>query len=194
MSLETNFTITAACSCNNFTFTETTGDYNVSSNPTGWGAPNIAHTDVDASTLTVTFPSGTTASIDLLADINAGKGFTKEITLSDLGLEPADILEPGVWKFTWANVDDDTATTYSTDVEIFVWCSYKKCLKTKLLGYTESSCCGACADKAHEEISRIQVLLSALEEAASCKDAARFTKIAAKLDVLCGTSSDCGCS
>ena len=40
---------------------DSTGDYNAITNPTGWGAPNAAHTNVDVTSvrLTVTNPSGT---------------------------------------------------------------------------------------------------------------------------------------
>ena len=35
-----NFTIVESANGEYFTFTDTTGDYNVTTNPTGWGSPN----------------------------------------------------------------------------------------------------------------------------------------------------------
>ena len=194
MSLELSFTITPDCGCNKFTFTETTGVYADPANLTGWGAPNLEVADIDTASIDITDPAGEEYRLDVLADLQASGDFSKTITVSDVGLEVNQILPGGQWKFVFSVTDTDTNITINTEVVIFLWCSYKECLKNKVIALKKDSCCGKCQEAAKAEIQRIRHLLISLEYAAECKDIVRFNEFAAALDKICSTDSKCGCS
>lgn len=73
MALETKFIMSLRKDGQNIKFSDTAGDYNASTNPTGWGAPNPAKGDVIAASLVLYAPNSdfsvgdTTATVDVLA-------------------------------------------------------------------------------------------------------------------------------
>lgn len=87
---------------------DSTGDYNAITNPTGWGAPNAAHTNVDVTSvrLTVTNPSGTifTDSVPPNSLYNTtfwtSTARAYEITADVSNIFTTNpIIADGVWKF-----------------------------------------------------------------------------------------------
>lgn len=53
MALVPIASITQASNCQSITLTDITGDYDVTTNPTGWGAPNPATTDCSSIVITI---------------------------------------------------------------------------------------------------------------------------------------------
>lgn len=193
MALVLDYTVSIPCTCQSIIFTDTTGAYDAGSNAGGWGAPNIANGDVTIATLKITFPDTTEQTISVLTEVNAGIGFEKTIAITDLeGFSTDSLFPAGKYTFEF-KVTTDSVTYYSTEVEMFSWCSYSECYKNLLIGYTGSDCCDGCQDAAKEKITKVAVLLESLKAAADCLDEARFNSISAKLQTLCKTTSDCGC-
>lgn len=90
---------------------DSTGDYNAITNPTGWGAPNAAHTNVDVTSvrLTVTNPSGTifTDSVPPNSLYNTtfwtSTARAYEITADVTNIFTTNpVIADGVWKFVVA--------------------------------------------------------------------------------------------
>ena len=59
MALELLATSPTQTGCFGFTFTDTTGVYNVTTNPGGYGTPNMDSTDVNTATISVYAPGST---------------------------------------------------------------------------------------------------------------------------------------
>jgi hypothetical protein len=87
---------------------DSTGDYNAITNPTGWGAPNPAHTNVDVTSvrLTVTNPSGTIFADNLPPNSLYNTTFwtstsrAYEITVDTTNIFTTNpVIADGIWKF-----------------------------------------------------------------------------------------------
>lgn len=59
MALELQATSPTQTGCLGLTFTDTTGIYNVTTNPGGYGVPNLRHTDVTEATISIYTPNST---------------------------------------------------------------------------------------------------------------------------------------
>lgn len=103
-----NFTIVEAANAEYFTFTDTTGDYNVTTNPTGWGAPNYTK-DL------VTNPIRLVVGFD---SVNYYYEFTSLTDLASMELTPAllgmsgDVFDDGIYDFS-LQIDPGDTTVWS---------------------------------------------------------------------------------
>ncbi len=91
-----------------------TGDYDVVSNDTGWGAPNSLRADLSDSDVVVTPPGATAlASFDLGAFMTSASELSKDITTDLDGLDTS--LSDGIWKFvfTLAGITQTSYTLYA---------------------------------------------------------------------------------
>lgn len=57
MAFELKYSFCESCDCKTGVFNDTTGVYDVNTNPTGYGAPNVASADITSATIVVTPPS-----------------------------------------------------------------------------------------------------------------------------------------
>lgn len=85
MALSISREVCVNCSLKLFTVTDTTGVYDAISNPTGWGSPNPATSDVQASYITVTMSDGTIYTIDCFPTLPNTSGTTFSVTSEDIG-------------------------------------------------------------------------------------------------------------
>lgn len=96
MALKMNFTVVESANAEYFTFTDTTGDYNVTTNPEGWGAPNYTK-DL------VTNPVRLVVGFD---SVNYYYVFSSLTDLASIELTPAllgmsgDVFEDGIYDFS----------------------------------------------------------------------------------------------
>lgn len=123
MALKLTFTIEESANGEYFTFTDTTGDYNVTTNPTGWGSPNIARSALTPMRLVVSYSVAgvpkssyytftTTTEADIIA-LQAG-----------IDIEPGDLTNDLMTDTTYTDnvyyfkvqlyLDADWKDTYST--------------------------------------------------------------------------------
>lgn len=66
MALELNFTVSDTTNAAYISIIDSTGDYNASTNPTGWGVPNATKASVTVSSVDITLPNETTPiTVDL---------------------------------------------------------------------------------------------------------------------------------
>jgi len=106
------------------TLVDNTGAYDAGTNPTGWGAPNMALADVDYAVLTITAPDATVYTIDILVDLGityATDDLIFNVTADLLGGTLGDTLADGIWTVLY-QVSDDTGVT-TTDLTVAV-CTY----------------------------------------------------------------------
>ena len=88
-----------AADCLSFTVEDTTGQYNATTNPTGYDAPNIDIADVTAAVIDVTkYGTSTTYSINASPTFpTLTAGTTVTIANTDLGLTATDVIPDGVY-------------------------------------------------------------------------------------------------
>lgn len=87
MALSLSFSTTERIDNKVITITDTSGIYHAVTNPTGWGAPNTAVTDIDGVAVTLTLIIQITTSdgtITLYDPINLFTGFGPFVTVNDL--------------------------------------------------------------------------------------------------------------
>lgn len=100
MALNVKFTINESVNGKYLTFTDITGDYNVTTNQGGWGAPNTTRLAVTQFKIQLTRNSVITTYIlpsvtePKITDLQSGI----QITPADLGLD-GDVFEDGIYSF-----------------------------------------------------------------------------------------------
>ena len=139
--------------CNLFQFVDTTGLYNASTNPTGYGGFNgvLDPFDFDTYTLSVWYPGSDITSTpnytyNLLTLPNpvpdAEDHYTWDITAAMMGVS---VIKSGVWNFTATGVKD--GLTYIVDVQCIFTNDIKEKLDNKLLDYDPTcECKSGCED------------------------------------------------
>jgi hypothetical protein len=151
MALTLKFTVENGDDCKSIIFTETTGAYNVTTNPTGWGTPNATIAQVTEATLTI--ENLTTAVIydDITITPNSTNSSTT-ITTQDLevgGVSIGDITLPdGLYEFTYTVIAN--TVTYEQVVKSLFLC--ESCCKIKKLAADVDINCGCCNDDCAKEL------------------------------------------
>ena len=123
-----------------FKFSDVTGVYNVTTNPTGYGAPNIAVSDFNGCTIVVTFPDGvTTVSLNPFPTMpSSDPTDVFEITAEDLGV---DSLVPGVYTFDYNLTSSLSEDGYTVSKKILYYWPVQCCIskKVKSMSFITSS-------------------------------------------------------
>jgi hypothetical protein len=102
MSVYIDFNIRESDNARELLFNETTGAYNASTNPGGWGSPNDAVGTATTVELKVTPPGGTETTLDLSASYPTADSTTDfAIRTQDLGLETDAKFADGEWLFVY---------------------------------------------------------------------------------------------
>ena len=108
-----NFTIVESANGEYFTFTDTTGNYNVTTNPTGWGTPNYNRSDLYPMRLVVSYTVSEVAKTSYYT-------FTTTTEADVIALQAGIDIEP-------SNLTGDTLTgdtfednIYSFKVQLYI--------------------------------------------------------------------------
>lgn len=160
-----------------FIVIDSTGNYNVVSNPTGWGSPNTVRTTAVTPTMNavVVSPSGTSTTVSLLAGNFANDAIRSQNIASSLSLED------GIWTIT-VNYTGFTVNVYTLrDASI-------KCALGKL----------ALGDMSCNDYSELKMLYDKMLQAMECGEYLLAEEIYADIQVAlngCPSSirKSCGC-
>lgn len=191
--------------CTGITITDTTGFYNITTNPGGWNdVSTVYRTDIDtpytqSATITITLNSLPTplATIDVIATIQGAVFPTFDL----YSYAPVDIygnptLTDGSYTITYTIVGSDDIT-YTTDTVVVVYCNVACCV-SKLAVAVADQDCNTCESEAFDTFVLADGILQALNAVAECSGETEFLKLLNKLQRLCGTSTTggcgCGCS
>lgn len=147
MAFKLKFTVENGSDCKSIIFTETTGAYHVSTNPTGWGTPNPTIGLVTSSTLTIQNLT-TLVTYDAITITPSSSNAQTTITTEDLlidGVSIGDITLPdGLYEFTYNIEVSSTRSTYQQVVKSLFLC--ESCCKIKKLATNVDINCGCCND------------------------------------------------
>ncbi len=189
-----DFTICENSTCTEFTFSELTGTYNATTNPTGWGTPNADITDFHSATLEITLPDGTTTySIDLSATTPAFPVDTltsNQVTfdMSNIGGTAGNSIPDGVYTFVYTVQEDPgTGISYTQTITVAFYCQVSCCVYSMFKDLDiECDCC----DDDRKRITDAYLMLKGLIYNANCGNIPQFNSILEELQRLC-TNNNC---
>lgn len=165
--------------------TDTTGAYSAG-NTGGYGSPNDASTDITAATILITFPNGTTQTVDVTSQISAGVVVGNYVFTDVTPTSTAD----GIYSFLYT-VTSSSGTVTSTLYKLFT--GKVRCCLDKLLKQVPDKLCTECeTDAFMERIFLAEGLYASLCAMGGCYQTASITKVLTKLQALCDFE-DCNC-
>ena len=191
--------------CTGITIKDTTGFYNVTTNPGGWNANSTVYRvgpstpNVQSATITITLNSALTPF--LTVDVTEAVQDAIFPTFDLYDYAPTDAysnstLTDGSYTITYTIVDSDDVT-YTTDTTIVVYCNVACCV-SKLAVAVADELCNTCESDAFNTFVLADGILQSLKAVAECSGETEFLKLLNKLQRLCGTSTTggcgCGCS
>lgn len=189
MSVVLSFEICESSSCNSLIFKETTGVFNIFTNPNGWGNPNEETSAATAAVLTIELASGSITTIDLFATgffPTSDPTFEFLINGSDIGY-PEQILDQ-VIKFTYTVTT--ATTTYTQTIYKALYCQVKCCVNKMFLDLDFS--CDCIDDKLNTAL-KAYGMYRGLVSAADCGNITNFNNILSQLNKICSGLSCSSC-
>ena len=163
--------------------------YDVVLNATGWGNPNIEHTDVASAILTVELPNGTILTEDVTAIISAA-----QIDPVDLHIfSPTGTTFPdGIYNIAYVIIDNN-GDTYTTNIYTAIEGTVACCVD-KMFAQLPNKMCDTCNyTEFLNNALQAEALLRAYRCASSCGDTTKANGILEALQTICNWA-DCNCS
>lgn len=159
MALEVKYSFCQECDCKEALFNDTTGVYNVSSNPTGYGAPNVASTAITSAVISIqppsyddpivftfTLSSGTVTAAtrtdtfgvvtNILSLLNTTSFPFVDLEINSIllfGDATKNTLEDGSWTVIYTITDG--VNTWQLNAFNYFICSAKRCRDEKAIGF-----------------------------------------------------------
>jgi hypothetical protein len=183
MAVDVKFSICQSSNCKAINFTEDTGAYHVSTNPTGWGSPNELTSDAVSATLTITGPDGTVyAPINLLALSSFPKSTSSSYSIDATTLSSTmTSFADGFWEMTYAVT---TATTTYTETNTFFFhCQIDACICRMIADLDACDC--NCDTEQVNKVLQAKAFSDALAYAVGCGNLNGANDILASLKKLC---------
>lgn len=169
--------------CTKFEFTDTTGVYNVTTNPGGWeNAATELGTNITAATITLTDPTGTVLPIiNVLTSIPT-------IVVGSFPILPITIATPldGEWQATYSLTS--SGGTKTINFCFYVTCLVRCCIDKlwSIVAVDTNNTCKCTGDQSASELAIFaESLLSALESSTACDNATTRNALLLKLQRLC---------
>ena len=189
-----------------FTLTDSTGTYSVT-NTGGWGAPNIAISDVEYAHLIFTTPAGVLYDIDIIDDlgIDFSTATTADliytITNDMVGGVEGDIIPDGVYTVEYQISDSATwdggGNDYSITLTIMSYYEVQNSVFERIGEIPTYYNCGGCDNPYIKETSTLFMLLQSVITASGYSNTELFEiALEALQDIIEFDSTldeDCGC-
>ena len=168
-------------------FEDETGDYTVTTNEGGYGAPNDVVADVTLAEITITYPNGETQVIDVTNELVAGTP-SNGIPFTDVTLSS---VQDGIYTFLYS-VTSPSGTVTSMISKISL--SSLKCCLDKMWAEVPEEICSSCqSDEYIDKVLFAQGLYNSIIAMGGCGNLTRINNVIEKLQVLCGLSN-CNCN
>lgn len=138
-NLGTSFTITEKLGCSSFDFKDTTGTYNATTNPGGYGTPNAAYADIISTLIKVTLADGTIKEITDF--IPTALNQTKNINAQTLGY--SDQILPQVVTIEYSVYVAGSCRVGYKKTKVLLHCVLRNCIVSKGKSVLVTDC-GSC--------------------------------------------------
>jgi hypothetical protein len=187
------------------TLVDSSGDYHVTDNPGGWGAPNISLSDVDYAHILVETPSGSVYDIDLVADLGidfntiASDELIYNISSDLLGLDTNALLTDGIYTIEYRISTDATwvegaVTNYSINVAVATYFEVQKKVFESIATIPDLYNCSKCCTLQLKDIVTQYMMLQALIAASEYAYLTEFTNILTPLQQITSFDTDLICN
>jgi hypothetical protein len=186
MALELSFSSCLKTKCSKLSVIDTSGVYNVATNPTGWGTPNLLGSAVTVATITITTPGNGVQVVDVLSQIPAT--VTGEFTFTDITLST---YTDGITTIVYSV--GDGVTTYSKSSDILFTCEARSCID-KMWAKNAAAACGNSCELLSlvDDANLAEGLLKSLKSAGACNNETCVDSILSAINQLC-EFNDCNC-
>lgn len=201
MSLQLSFCYTNSSDCKSILFKESTGTYNVDTNPGGWGTPNTDIADIVSAELVITKPDGDEVTITLDSALfpTTNENIIYKISAESLGY--SSTIETGLYniKYKLTKNDDTIVSTNRT----FLYACTMLCQINKILADSVKfqMDCDNCNNGINEDIQNAMLLKTLYEGVCAMSECGTATtKINNALTNLktlinnYDATGDCGCA
>ena len=189
--------------CKTIKFSETTGEYNASSNPGGWGTPNPEVGDVTSTVVAFTLPSGTISTFDSaeLGVLNPFAAFPDDtgtlevsLTMANFGGAATSAFADGVYSITYTVNGNVGVNTYTATVTqtFFLNCQIRCCID-KMFHLASQADCTDCKPEKLNNALEAESYLKAAEFAAACGKLEMAKKHLAKAQWICNNKNCTNC-
>jgi len=204
MGLELKISVTT--SSGNFVFQETTGLYNLTTNPGGWGLPNeelvnVASWKIDVykpDSVTL-LPQATPVPITNPAGYPTGtipNSYT--IAPQAIGYGTGEALPDGVYQFLYTvNVDNPVSgrQTYTITQYVLIYAGVQCCAGKLAVKAANSGCgcsggCGGCGDDA-SDFEKVMLMIEAARYSMQCGSVTAAAKAIVYAQEVCNNCGSC---
>lgn len=176
--LQLSFNICQKSDCSGIKFTETTGLYNVVTNPTGWGT-SFNTTNPDIATFQYSklefYDSNNTLvnTLELYPNFpSSDVTFTKELDLD---------IEDGIYKIVYTVRESKNAgTSYSSEAQFAFYCKVSCCVSS-MIKSIDPFC--SCSHDSMDDYIQAYILLQGLK--CNCGNITQFNNILKALQKIC---------
>lgn len=187
MALSPTITACLKNSCTTLSVTDTTGVYNATTNPGGWGSQNTGGADVAKATITIILPNGSEQEEDVTDQIPDPVTGTFDFT--DITL---DAYVDGIMTIVYT-VTNSAGRDRTYKYEVLFVCQTRACVDNMWAEVACESCGGGCdLSSKIDDANLAEGLLKGLEASSVCCDAACINKILASIAQLCNWNN-CNC-
>ncbi len=205
-SLQINFSFCQTNNCRNILLKETTGEYEVTTNPSGYSDPesltNPDSANVTRTVIDITVPSGTTYTFDsdeigpsmLFPDPTGEEEMVFEE--GELGKSSGDKLDDGEYTLTvtmYGTINADADTFTETVTKKYILTCQTRCCIDGLFHDVAQADCGDCKKPKLDKALEAEALLKQVEFASSCGKINMAKKFLAKAQWICNTSNCLNC-
>lgn len=188
------------------TLIDNTGAYDVSTNPTGWGAPNIALSAVQYAHLLITTPSNTVAvDVDIISDLGINFATVTDeeliynVTNDLLGGTLGSTIDDGLYTVEYristdASWVEDAATNYTVTVQLGTYYQVQAAVFENVSTIPTFYSCSKCCSLQLKDIVTQFMLLQALIYASDYAYLTEFSNILTTLEQVLSFSTDLICN
>lgn len=190
--LALKFNVCIKENCGKIVISDTTGNYNVDSNPGGWGTSNPDANDIVEASITCIFPSGAIEVFPIQDVLHAQSETALPFELLVFENEELD----GIYEYTYTVSDGEEETSFT--ITKFSLCNVRCCIDKlwakAALGLTIQDCnCGGKTELYCQKATQAEALYKAIIAAASSgKDLVR-NELLKKLQRICSLEN-CNCN
>ena len=185
--------------CTKIVITDTTGFYNVSSNPYGWNdnstvwRNSLNNPYITDANISISLNDQPVATLNVIGTIQSAVFPSFElIQYLPLNSQGQYALQDGYYNIVYT-LTDDNGNTYQNETQFMVYCNVACCV-AKMAAKVAQELCQDCDSQAYDDFLLADGILQALKAVAESKGAAEFTKLLTKLQKLCTqTVGNCGC-
>lgn len=176
--------------CSVLRATDITGDYNATTNPTGWGAPNDTPSVITEALINITYVNGTVASIDVTSQLVSA--IASDIPFEDIPPTSGTTYSDQVLNIEY-QLTNSSGTVYSYKFDTLLTCNAECCVETMWAGLGAKYCDTCNYEQYLKDCELADSLLTGVKAAFNCLNYTLVASILAKISTLC-INNDCNCS